>query len=375
MGNSASIRDESELFAFQIMKLEYDHLKKNFISKKNDDNDNGNGCEFLPSYNSNDATDLSIKSRLEEIFIKSKTEYDYNINDCSNPSVILYKYQKLSADELDTFSEKVIDAAVTREKNAHDLAIKNGVKSDYSKGFSGSAADTKAEKDAADLMRGKTEVVVEEVNPYLRRPSFNKEYFAYERYFLRKAGKWRKFMGAGCFMYFHILTKEIASIRPEDYEDEIEEKIEIIDPEVERRKQDISNGLPQIAIADMLPEIDRIINVEKKTPLIIDNSANSNCRLYFSYKAMLEDVSVLTIPFAKSGIKRTDLVEKCRKTLVGAIKTGSKFAFYLGDTSIEHCDWKKKLCKKNTFPSEIFQKVSYYSYFNTFIINHISIYI
>lgn len=369
MGNGSSIRDDSDLFAFQIVKIEYENLNKSFNSKKNDCSDNENGCDFLPN-----TIEFSIKSRLEEIFIQSKNEYDYNISDCTNPSVILYKYQKLSVEELDEFSEMVMEAAIAREKIAHDLAIKNGVKSDYSKGFSGSAADTKAEKDAADLMRGKTEVV-EDVNPYLRIPNFNKEYFTYERYILRNAGKWRKFMGAGCFMYFHILTKEIVSIRPEEYEDEIEE-VETIDPEVEKRKENISNGIPQFAIADMLPEIDRIINVEKKTPLIIDNSANSNCRLYFSYKAMLEDVSILTIPFAKSGIKRTDVVEKCRKTLVGAIKTGSKFAFYLGDTTIEHCDWKKKLCKKDTFPSEIFQKVFYCSlYLYTFIFNQVSIYI
>jgi len=30
----------------------------------------------------------------------------------------------------------------------------------------------------------------------------------------------------------------------------------------------------------------------------------------------------------------------------GAIKTGSLFVLYLGVTSIEHADWKKKLCKK-----------------------------
>ena len=54
----------------------------------------------------------------------------------------------------------------------------------------------------------------------------------------------------------------------------------------------------------------------------------------------------MTIPFAKSGLKRSDVLENTRKSLVAAIKRGSLFALYLGGTSIEHADWKKKLCKK-----------------------------
>ena len=56
----------------------------------------------------------------------------------------------------------------------------------------------------------------------------------------------------------------------------------------------------------------------------------------------------MVIPFAKSGLKRNDVVERCRKKLVCALKTGATFSLYLGGCTIEHADWKKKLCKKVT---------------------------
>jgi hypothetical protein len=59
-----------------------------------------------------------------------------------------------------------------------------------------------------------------------------------------------------------------------------------------------------------------------------------------------QDMSPLTVPFGKSGIKKEDMMEQCRAKLVTAMKTGSVFALYLGDVSIEHADFKTKLCKK-----------------------------
>ena len=49
-------------------------------------------------------------------------------------------------------------------------------------------------------------------------------------------------------------------------------------------------------------------------------------------------------------------MESCRRSLVGAIKSGCTFALYLGAVTIEHADFKKKLCTKNVFPSETFQQ-------------------
>jgi hypothetical protein len=91
------------------------------------------------------------------------------------------------------------------------------------------------------------------------------------------------------------------------------------------------------------------------TPLVLDGSGDDQvARTYFSYKGCLEDVSGLIVPFAKSGLKRSDLTERCRASLVRAMKTGTTFALYLGACTIEHADWKKKLCHKDVFPTEVF---------------------
>lgn len=54
----------------------------------------------------------------------------------------------------------------------------------------------------------------------------------------------------------------------------------------------------------------------------------------------------MTVPFGVSGVKREDIMEECRQKLVSAMKTGGTFALYLGQVSIEHADFKTKLCKK-----------------------------
>ena len=66
----------------------------------------------------------------------------------------------------------------------------------------------------------------------------------------------------------------------------------------------------------------------------------------------MADASPLSIPFAKSGLKRSDAMETYRKVLVGALKAGTTFALYLGDLTQDDANWKKKLCKKDCFPNE-----------------------
>lgn len=60
----------------------------------------------------------------------------------------------------------------------------------------------------------------------------------------------------------------------------------------------------------------------------------------------MQDVSPLTVPFGKSGVKKEDVAERCRAKLVAALKTGAVFALYMGDVRIEHADFKNKICKK-----------------------------
>jgi len=95
---------------------------------------------------------------------------------------------------------------------------------------------------------------------------------------------------------------------------------------------------------------------QEKTPFLIETSPEQFLAAYFTYKALLLDASVLIIPFAKGGPKREVLLEDGRKKLVLAMKTGVPFVLYLGQVTIEHADFKTKLCKKEVFPSDIFQQ-------------------
>ena len=54
------------------------------------------------------------------------------------------------------------------------------------------------------------------------------------------------------------------------------------------------------------------------------------CHYSHYHQGICEDVSSLVVPFGKSGVKRQDVVERLRKSLVGAMKSGMVFALYLG---------------------------------------------
>ena len=156
-------------------------------------------------------------------------------------------------------------------------------------------------------------------------------------------------------MYCHSLTRSIVSHRPEDYEDEEAEVI--TSSAAVDDKKDPSNGLMSCLITDLPRKLEELVESgEKKTPLILDATEGSQCLAFYSMKANLEDVSNLVIPYSVSGVKRSDVMEKCRSRLVGAIKSGSTFVLYMGGVHIEHADFKKKLCKKDTFPVEVFQQ-------------------
>ena len=111
-----------------------------------------------------------------------------------------------------------------------------------------------------------------------------------------------------------------------------------------------------IEIADLPQEVERIIKELKKTPLLIDVSEGHVVRTFYTYKAQLEDVSPMTVPFGKSGVKKEEFMERCRKTLVSAMKAGQYFVLYMGGVNIEHADIKNKLCKKDVFPKDVFIK-------------------
>lgn len=284
--------------------------------------------------------------KLRTTFIRAAEEYTSPIERCKCSSVVIFKYGALSDAEKDEYIKTVLERIIAREKERAKSQNQNAKNADYSQSFGGTAEDTRREKEAAALLRGTDSSEVQEEDAYLCPPDIVDHF---ERASLRAAGPWKRFMGAGCYMYIHVLSREVVSIRPADYEDEPEEKL----VESNEAGVDPSNGLPSCDLTELLSAVERIITEEKKTPLILD-PLDLGARAFFAYKGKLQDVSAVTIPFAKSGLKRTDLVEGCRRTLVSALKTGTTFALYLGAASIEHADWKKKLCKKETFPADTF---------------------
>ena len=146
---------------------------------------------------------------------------------------------------------------------------------------------------------------------------------------------------------------------------------------------DPSNGLPTVEVSDIPVRMHSIIVEMQKTPLILDTTKEQVARTFYAYKGnthpfspqlmylkirvvvevlpiqhtlsphfylslhfiipaahhrhqgICEDVSSLVVPFGKSGVKRQDVVERLRKSLVGAMKSGMVFALYLGRKSLD----------------------------------------
>lgn len=340
MGNGASSEPSAidDVFAFKVVKRYYDKLTSYTT---------GSGKH-------EDINDNVITERLQQLFAAAKLESQMPIEHCQIPGVISLKYELMTVQERKEFHKAVVIAAINREKSLKPAVTATAV--DYSKSFSGTAQDTSEEKEAAALFRGisGTKLVEssKEDNPFLKEPIFT-EHDHIEAIILRETGSWKRFMGSRCYMFIHVLTKEMVSVRPDDYvEEEIETNADV--SESMKSVKDLYNGLQAVPMSDLKSTIDRIINEEKKTPLIIDTSEDQISRTFYSYKATLEDVSQLAIPFAKTGIKRNDVMERCRRGLVSALKTGGTFVLYLGAVTSEHADWRKKLCRKDIFPIDTF---------------------
>ncbi|CAM9568809.1 unnamed protein product [Scytosiphon promiscuus] len=167
---------------------------------------------------------------------------------------------------------------------------------------------------------------------------------------LRSAGKWLRYLGAkGCYMWIHSLTRELTALRPPDY----------VDEEVPREAQeveDIAGGYLTCPLLELPDIIKKVVDGDKKTPLLIDNSEDDRVSAFLSYKAFFVDVSVLAVGYQKSGQKVSDLMETLRTKAVAAMKSGTMLALRLGHLTSEHANFKRKLCTRNGFPVEMFQE-------------------
>ena len=243
-------------------------------------------------------------------------------------------------------------AAEAREKAIKKDMVLTEKKNDYSKSFSGTAADTKKEKDFAKMLTGDTDdapAAHEVADPHLS-PMVTVE--SSERYDeLRAAGRWMKLMGGqGCWIWIHSLTKETLAMRPPDFEEE--------GASVEKKAFDPAQGFASCLMPDLMEELEKCFEEENKTPLLIDGSHDKNIVTFFEIKGLVADLSNLGLTKAqqrRKKIKPKEEMEKVRQQAVNAIKSGSTLCLSLGEFNGQDMSFKQGLCKKDTFPVEAFE--------------------
>lgn len=257
----AAAASPEDIFAFQVVKGYYEQVK---AIQASDD-------ICMPEAE-------ALNQILRNIHSQAKLEVDLPLEECTSPAVVAFKYKGLSQEEKDGFNGQVVGAILEKEAIRKRLLAKKPV-DDYSQSFGGTAADTKNEKEAADLMRG-GQKAAEEEPPLLKRPTSSN---LFDGLILRKAGVWKKFLGAECYLFIHTLTRDVEGVRPSDYVEE--EEGTKSDQVVEER--DPANGLLSIELPDLPATIDRIVTETKKTPLILD-PLGVGARSFFEYKGILE---------------------------------------------------------------------------------------
>ena len=363
MGSGSSFcNDPTSVYASRIVFTEYERYKRSIKD----------GTEELLGYDLDPLDDATLMERMTDLYTEALAQKDSTLADAGlHPVIFAERYRALTDVEKVEYCKAVVNAQVALDKATFKA---KPVEADYSKSFSGSAADTKAEKEAAALMKGEEEIKEVEVNPLLDPPKGAYSTYTtnvdlvkrYDRALLLSVGQWLKFFSnSGCYLYIHNCTKEIASVRPSAYDEDddkgggilTEEELHNFDgggagtTSSANAGEEIPEGVLVCSLQELPSVVDRVVQ-DKKTPLILDPSEDRKVKTYFDYKYRVADASPLSIPFAKSGLKRSDAMETYRKVLVGALKAGTTFALYLGDLTQDDANWKKKLCKKDCFPNE-----------------------
>jgi hypothetical protein len=276
---SPANKSSPEYFAFKVLQAEYDRSKELAAAAELD----GSDASVIPT------DEPFYFQRMNAIFREACAEMNKPIEECKCPSVILYLYLRMDPERRKEYHQSIVVSATLKEMAvAKKHAAKNKVV-DYSQSFGGTAADTKNEKEAAAILRGETGVNEEEeqnsLYPLLAQPNIE---HSYDQQQLRRYGKWGKVMGGtGCYLYLHYLTKEVVSIRPEDFEEEPDTSATDGDGGAEEVK-DPANGLRRVDLADLQQEVERIVAEGKKTPLLLDTSKSGAVRAFYTYKGLLE---------------------------------------------------------------------------------------
>ena len=123
-------------FAFQVVQLEYSLLTSTSASTSTSTQSLSLAQSLSPE---------ELQSHLQALYTSALTEYSFeSLLLCNEPSCILIKLKNFDTPEE---AKRYCRVAVSESLAAREKSKPKVVEADYSKGFSGSAADTKAEKD------------------------------------------------------------------------------------------------------------------------------------------------------------------------------------------------------------------------------------
>lgn len=128
---SSSENISIDYFIFQVLHQEY---QRNILITNN----NYNQIEEFDNIMNNNQ---QYYKYMLKIYESAKDEYDKDFILCRNPSVIIYKYNKLNENEKAEYYNSIINAATLKEKKS---SVTSGTKKqDYSRSFGGTEADSK----------------------------------------------------------------------------------------------------------------------------------------------------------------------------------------------------------------------------------------
>lgn len=275
---SPTNKTSPEYFAFKVLQAEYERAKQQAAFEEQ----NFSYPTVIP------LDDSYYYQRMSAIYQSALQEFDKPFEQCRCPAVILYRYAKMTEEQLKELHASIIENATAREKAIAKKAAANSKPADYSQSFGGTAADTKNEKEAAAILRGESGNEEEDISalyPFLAHPTIE---HSYDHQQLRRHGKWGKVLGGtGCYIYLHYLTKEVVSNRPEDFEEEVVATNGAGGAGAVEEK-DPANGLRRVDLDQLPLEVDRMVKEGKKTPLLVDTSKTGAVRAFYTYKGMLE---------------------------------------------------------------------------------------
>lgn len=141
-----------------------------------------------------------------------------------------------------------------------------------------------------------------------------------------------------------------------------------------QQAEDLSCGLPILNIHDILSFIDTTapptlpsladpqdgtgppnddgdaITIHAKTPLLLDTNPAQPIMKFFGYRGEVVDLTPLSVPYAKSGVKMADVQEMMRAKMVNAMKRGTICCLYFGQMTGAQVDVKRKLLKPVSTP-------------------------